>query len=135
MKRDGAYLCAGGRVIGADPTPYIPYLLTANLCFSTQTEASSLTAYVDFSTSSCNAAEPCCIWNYPSVSGATLLDSRAVSDFTFVRLNSMPSGYRWLLGWTTAALSDGTTLHRLSHPAPDHYPLAQRYSQTSYESS
>jgi hypothetical protein len=136
MKSDGlSYACSGGLVNDADPTSYIPYLLTANHCFSTQTEASSLTAYFDYTASACNGGDPCCIWNYPSVSGATLLDSRSISDFTFVRLNAMPSGYRWLLGWNGGTLTNGTTLHRLSHPAPDRVPLAQRYSQSTYQSS
>jgi hypothetical protein len=135
MSGASSYLCSGGLVNDKDPTSFIPYLLTAHHCFSTQTEASSVTAYFDYKSAFCNGADPCCRSNFPSVSGATLLDSRAVSDFTLIRLNSSPSGSRYFLGWTAASLSNGQIMHRLSHPAPDGVPLAQRYSQSSYEAS
>jgi hypothetical protein len=106
-----------------------PYLLTANHCFSSQSVASTLEAVFDFQTSSCQG-------NFnrntaPTVNGATWLTSSSTSDFTLVKLNSIPSG-RVLLGWNAnpSAVPSGTTLHRVSHPVPGTDIFPQSYSNT-----
>ncbi len=127
VKNGNGYVCTGGLINDKIPAPsYIPYLLTANHCFDSQASASSLQAYFDYKTSSCNGASP----PFPApVNGAVLLATGTSSDFTFVQLNSLPGG-RYLLGWTTTAPSDGATLYRVSHPYPDAFvePAPQRYS-------
>jgi V8-like Glu-specific endopeptidase len=123
VKGSGHFICSGGLINGDGSTPY---LLTANHCFSSQAEASSLDAYFDYFTSSCNGSSS--RFGSPSVHGATLLASSATSDFTFVRLNSLPSG-RVLLGWDARTINNGTKLYRLSHPQPDTL-RPQQYSST-----
>jgi hypothetical protein len=60
------------------------------------------------------------------------------SDFTLLRLTSIPSG-RVLLGWNAnaSAVPNGTTIYRLSHPAPfdDEYALPQRFSRGTVRTS
>ena len=127
MKGGSSFVCTGGLINDKVPAPsFIPYLLTANHCFDTQASASSLLAFFDFKTASCNAASP---GFGQSFNGSTLLATNTTSDFTFVRLNSIP-GNRTFLGWTTTAPAVGTKLHRVSHPFPDdvNLPLPQRYS-------
>ncbi len=54
------------------------------------------------------------------------------SDFAFLKLASVPPN-RFFLGWTTAAVADGTVMSRLSHPCPDcptSGPRAQAFSTT-----
>ena len=120
---------AAGLVNDKIAATFVPYLLTANHCFDSQASASTLEAYFDYKTSSCNGGSP----GFPTPTlGATLLATNTISDFTFVRLSSLPAG-RTLLGWTTVAQTNGTKLHRVSHPFPDDLlaPAPQRYSSTN----
>src|SRR5437867_1710638 len=112
----GGAVCTGG-LLNDLTNSGTPYLLTANHCFSSQTVATTLEAVFDFQTDSCQG-------NFnrdtaPTVNGATWLASSSTSDFTLVRLNSIPSG-RVLLGWNAnpSAVPAGTVQHRLSHPVP-----------------
>lgn len=126
------FICSGGLLNDAQSSG-TPYLLTANHCFSNQAAASSLEAFWDFRTVSCNGAIPN-LGSLPRSNGATLLATGASSDFTFVRLHSVPGG-RAFLGWTTNAPANGTVLHRLSHPAPDFDAFPQSYSRTTVSTS
>ena len=133
IKSGNGFVCSGGLLNDTDTSSTIPYLLTANHCFDTQASASSLEAYFDYKTTSCNGVNP----GFPAaVNGATLLATGTTTDFTLVRLHSIPGG-RVLLGWTTQAQSDGTKLHRVSHPFPDSFniPAPQMYSNTTINSS
>lgn len=134
VKGAGSFVCSGGLINDKVPSPsFIPYLLTANHCFDSQASASTLEAYFDYKTTSCNAAFP----SFPAAQvGATLLATSTTSDFTFVRLNSIPAG-RFFLGWTSAAQGAGIKLHRVSHPFPDSFavPAPQRYSDATTSTS
>jgi lysyl endopeptidase len=129
VKAGNGFVCSGGLVNDKVSATFVPYLLTANHCFDSQASATTLESYFDYKTSSCNGSAP----GFPSaVLGSTLLATNASSDFTFVRLNSLPPG-RTLLGWTTIEQPNGTKLHRVSHPFPDDLslPAPQRYSSTN----
>src|SRR6185295_18814562 len=65
----------------------------------------------------------------PRSVGATLLTTGAASDFTLLRLASLPAG-RGLLGSTSDPVAAGTTLHRLSHPLG----ISMGYSATTVTS-
>ena len=133
VKDGDGFVCSGGLLNDKVPAPsFVPYLLTANHCFDSQASASSLEAYFDYKTASCNGTFP--IFGTP-VNGSTLLATNASSDFTFVRLNSVPAN-RTFLGWTTTTQSEGATLHRVSHPFPDSFnvPAPQKYSNSSLNS-
>jgi len=118
-----AFICSGGLLNDTDTSTQIPYLLTANHCFSSSSSASSLEAFFQFTTScggSCSLGS-----GVPSVVGSTLLSTNATSDYTFVRLNSTPPSGSVYLGWSSGAVAfaNGTSLYRLSHPkgAPQAY--------------
>ncbi len=115
-----SYVCTGGLINGqaADGTPYF---LTANHCLATQSEVSSLEVLFDYRTSSCNGTAPS---NPPSSHGGTLLATSEASDFTFIRLASVPAN-RWFMGWTTSS-PGSATLERVSNPYGD----TQVYSST-----
>src|SRR5690606_11690022 len=93
-----------------------PLFLTANHCLSTQASASSLEAIFDYRTTACDTA--CTMTPTVSVNGSTLLATGAAPapDFTLLRLASMPAG-RYLLGWTTELIAEGSHVLHLSHPA------------------
>jgi hypothetical protein len=95
----------------------VPYLLTANHCISAQSEATSLTAYWDYHAPACGGAVPS-LGSVPTSAGATLLAHSATSDFSFLRLNSVPPG-RAFMGWdsSSSAVPKDTTLFRVSCPA------------------
>lgn len=130
MKGASSFVCSGGLVNDKVPSPsFVPYFLTANHCFDTQASASSLETYFDYKTASCGGTFPA----FPTAHlGATLLATDPLSDFTFLRLNSIPAG-RFFLGWTTAAQAAGTKLFRVSHPFPDSFsvPAPQFYSDAT----
>jgi hypothetical protein len=114
MVGNDGFICTGTLVNDKMTSTFVPYLLTANHCFSTQASASSLDAFFDYINNSCNGSTPS-LGSLPRSSGSTLLATNTASDFTFVRLNSLP-GSRVLMGWTTAEPAVGTALHRVAHP-------------------
>jgi len=111
----GSYFCTGSLVNDSDPSTWIPYLLTANHCFATQSAATTMDAFFDYIPSSCGGDPPNPA-TLPRTYGSTLLETSTTSDFTFVRLNQVPSGYRGFLGWTTVAPPDGEPAARVSFP-------------------
>lgn len=113
---DGAFICSGG-LLNTTTTAFVPYVLTANHCFSTQAAASSLEVFWDYKTPSCGAPAPS-ESAFPRTLGSTLLATNETSDFTLVQLSQPPPDGSVFLGWTTADYShaDGTLIHRLSYP-------------------
>ncbi|HSK80733.1 MAG TPA: trypsin-like peptidase domain-containing protein [Thermoanaerobaculia bacterium] len=113
--RDGdGFVCTGALMNDTDDSTFVPYLLTANHCFNSQASASSLESFFDYIAQGCLGARPG-LSSLPRTVGATLLASGATTDFSFVRLSSLPAG-RGLLGSTSEAVASGTVLSRLSHP-------------------
>ncbi len=111
-----AYACTGG-LMSTTTGSGGPYLLTANHCFANQAAATSLEAFWNYKTASCNGPVP----NenlFPRTLGSTLLSTATTSDFTLVRLSEAPPDNSVLLGWTTDDVSHagGTILYRLSYP-------------------
>jgi hypothetical protein len=134
VKNGGGYVCSGG-LLNERNGSGTPYLLTANHCFSTSPSATSLEAFWDYQRPSCNGSIP----SFSSLrrsNGSALLTTSEASDFTFVKLNSIPGG-RWLLGWDTATPANGTTLYRISYPFPDDMtvPRPQSYSSTLFSNT
>jgi lysyl endopeptidase len=131
VKGAGSFVCTGGLVNDKLPATFVPYLLTANHCFDTQSSASSLEAYWDYRSASCGASFPSCCGSNRTL-GSTLLATNATSDFTFVQMNSAPGG-RTYLGWTSTAQANGTALYRVSHPFPDDFlaPAPQMFSKST----
>jgi hypothetical protein len=111
-----AFICTGG-LMNASPENFVPYLLTANHCFSNQAAATSLEAVWNYVRASCNGPEPSPA-GFPRTLGSTILATGVPSDFTLVQLSEDPPDGSVLLGWTTAevAFAGGTILYRLSNP-------------------
>ncbi len=111
-----AFVCSGG-LLNTEPETFVPYLLTANHCFSNQAAATSLEAVWQYVRASCNGPEPSPA-GFPRTLGSTLLATGVTSDFTLVRLSEDPPDGSVFLGWTTqeVAFTGGTLLYRLSYP-------------------
>ena len=127
VKGSSSFVCSGGLLNDTGGTG-TPYLLTANHCFSDQTSASSLESYFDFISVSCNGSFT--ESTAKRVVGSTLLATSANSDFTFVRLTSIPAN-RALFGWDATTQPNGVKIHRLSHPLPASTLYPQMYSSTT----
>jgi hypothetical protein len=108
------FICSGGLLNDIVSSTTIPYLLTAHHCMSTQATVSTLEAFFDFIDNGCLGSAPS-LGSLPRTNGATLLTTGEGSDFTLVRLSSLPPG-RSLLGSTSEPVANGTLLHRISHP-------------------
>jgi lysyl endopeptidase len=136
---EGGAACSGGLVNDAQ-SDGTPYLITANHCISTQSAASSLQAYFDWTYASCVSTTIPPLSSVPKASGASLLATKSAdsgSDVTLLRLNSLPAN-RFLLGWTNdrTAVQTGMTLYRISHPAPSGFGVQpQQYSTSAVTAS
>ncbi|MBW8877895.1 MAG: hypothetical protein JF614_23270 [Acidobacteria bacterium] len=124
-----SFTCSGALMNDTDDATTIPYLLTAYSCFSTQAEASSLQAFFDVIDAGCGGPAPS-LASVPKTTGSTLLATSATTEFTLVRLSSLPGG-RGLLGSTSQAVTNGTVLHGLSFPLD----LAMGYSKSTVSTS
>jgi lysyl endopeptidase len=117
-----SYICTGG-LMNSTAGSSVPYLLTANHCFSTQASATSLEAFWQYRTATCNGPIPP-ENQFPRTLQSTLLATAAApasSDFTLVQLMENPPTDSVLLGWTTADVvhADGLVLYRLSYANGD----------------
>jgi len=103
-----------GTLLNDQASDQIPYLLTANHCISTQTEAQSLRVY----------------WNYnsgddppggtPFTDGSNLLATGTGSDFTFVRLTGSLPGGLFFSGWDPNPVPLSTSVTGIHHPEGSH---------------
>jgi hypothetical protein len=109
----GVGLCTG-TLLNDQASDQTPYLLTANHCFSSQTEAQSLRVYWNYNT----GADP--PPGTPFTDGATLLATGTSSDFTFVRLTGSLPGGLFFSGWDAATTPVSTSVTGIHHPAGSH---------------
>lgn len=130
VKGSSGFVCTGGLINDREGTG-TPYLLTANHCISDQSAASSLEAYWNYSRATCGGPAPSRSAS-PRSSGSNLMSTSTNSDYTLLKLNSVPSG-RWFLGWdasTSTLNTAGLLLYRVSHPFPDEFNTPQPQSYT-----
>ena len=116
------YICTGGLVNDTVEGTYIPYVLTANHCISTQAVADTLETFFNYVTAYCGAS--CPTRGSRSTIEATLLNTSTSDDHTLLRLKQNPPAGSLMLGWTTDDIANSTqTIYRLSHPkgAPQAY--------------
>lgn len=110
---DGEYICTG-TLLNTRSGSFIPYLITANHCFSTQSAAQSLRVYWNYNTG--DNPPP----GTPFTDGSNLLATNPSSDFTFVRLTGAVPGGLWFTGWTTTMPAVGDPVTGIHHPNGSH---------------
>lgn len=129
---DGGFLalCTGGllNVAQGAPAGAEPGFLTANHCLDSQAAASTLEAFWDYKTQTCDGVPPP-LGTLPRTNGSQLLASDPISDFTFLGMDFPP--HRVLLGWNAEiqVLPAETETHRISHPVPESDILSQQYTR------
>lgn len=107
-----------GTLLNDQASDQTPYLLTANHCFSAQTEAQSLRVYWNYNTG--DDPPP----GTPFTDGSQLLASGASSDFTLVKLTGSLPGGLFFSGWDAAATPLSTSVTGIHHPEFSHKRIA-----------
>lgn len=95
-----------------------PFLLTANHCINSTSEAQSSEFYWDYHSTNCNDTIPD-FWGQPRTLGSSFLAGSPQingNDFSFLLLNSNPPAGRAYAGYTTTNPSNGSNLFRVHHP-------------------
>ena len=126
----GTFACSGGLLNDNVPGTLEPWILTANHCIATQSEALTVDTAFFYRTDSCNSDDSSFTLG---PLGADLVATSAVPgpDVSLLRAvdpDDVPPG-AFYLGWTSIRPADGTPLHRLSHPVSGGSPLPQIYSR------
>ena len=123
-----SYLCTGTLLADTVPVTQVPYFLSANHCFSSntnvppvpsqmQTVANTLNTYWNYETTGCG--------NFTSTpvtqltGGATYLFSDHNTDGMFIRLNNAPPATAYFAGWNAAPIADATAVFAIHHPHGD----------------
>jgi fimbrial isopeptide formation D2 family protein len=110
----GAEYTCTGTLLNNPSNDQTPYLLTANHCFNTQTEAQSLRVYWFYNTGDTPA------FDTPHTDGANLLASSTGSDFTLVRLTGSLPGGLFFSGWDATPTPLSTSVTGIHHPEGSH---------------
>ncbi|MGD8452412.1 MAG: hypothetical protein PVJ57_11385 [Phycisphaerae bacterium] len=110
----GSYLCSA-TLLATTAADQTPYLLTANHCIGSQTEANTLVATWFYQANTCGGAVP----NFntrPKTSGATLLWTSGGPDGTLLMLDGViPDGVYWA-EWESIQMPAGYTVVGIHHP-------------------
>lgn len=112
------YTCSGGLLNDNDPATLQPWFLTAHHCVGSQASALTMDTYFFYRYASCGSGTSDGTFG---PLGADLVVTSEATDVTLARAldaGDLPTGVVYL-GWTSLRPSDGTVLHRLSHPVRD----------------
>ncbi len=114
----GSFFCTGTLLNDTDNATQVPYLYGAAHCFTSQAVAGTLTTFWFYESTGCrtNVLDS----SARQVSGgAQVLYADVSSDVLFLRLNSAPPAGSYFLGWNAAAVTAGTDVVVIHHPAGD----------------
>jgi lysyl endopeptidase len=118
-----SFLCSGTLLADNVPATQVPFFLTANHCVSTQAGASSIQSFWFYHSTACTVSPAVAVPNPLTASlggGATLLYASAVTDTSFLRLNSTPPAGAVYAGWQVGSVPPlGTSVAGIHHPGGD----------------
>jgi lysyl endopeptidase len=115
QKSGAGYQCSG-TLLNNTAFNALPYLLTANHCISSQTEASTLSTWWLYRSASCNATSG----TYQQVSGGSVLKYTAYNtDSTLLLMNNAPPAGTLFSGWDASPQALNTALTGIHHPQAD----------------
>ncbi|MGN6151141.1 MAG: trypsin-like serine peptidase [Lysobacteraceae bacterium] len=123
-----SYLCTGTLLADTVPQTQVPYFLSANHCFSSntsaapvpsqmQTVANTLNTYWNYETTACGNFTSTAVTQLSG--GATYLYSDNNTDGMLIRLNNAPPASAYFAGWNAATIADGTPVFAIHHPRGD----------------
>ena len=113
-----SFLCTGTLLNDLDSRSQTPYFYGANHCISTQTEASTLTTFWFYESTSCGSGALSSS-STQVAGGATLLYNDPARDSLLLRLNNAPPSGAFFLGWDANPVAAGTSMTVIHHPAGD----------------
>lgn len=123
FEEDGSgYVCTGALIMDTDAS-YRNWFLTANHCISDSQTASTVIAYFNYKTSTCNGSVPN-INDADQVAGADYVTGGSLSDFTLLELAEEPPAGTWYLGWSTSDLTSGQDVIGIHHPGGSHQRIS-----------
>ena len=117
---DFAYFCTG-TLLNTTKQDGTPYLLTANHCFDNNETAQTMVAYFNDEKEDCNGSYA----EIHSISGAELVATNKETDFTLVKLSSVPPPEckAYYAGWSRdTSISSGVSI--IHHPDGTHKRIA-----------
>ncbi len=117
QKNGSSFLCSGTLLNDTVSSSFIPYFYSANHCIDNQSVASTLSTFWFEESTSCGSGIASS--RVQVGGGATLLYNNAATDALLLRLNNNAPSGSWFTGWNTAAVTAGTSVVVLHHPAGD----------------
>ena len=114
----GSSLCTGTLLNDTDNATQVPYFFGAAHCFTSQAEGNTLTTFWFYESTGCgsNQLDPAA---RQVGGGAQVLFASIGSDVLFLRLNNAPPAGSFFLGWNATAVTAGTEIVVIHHPAGD----------------
>lgn len=113
----GLFLCTATLI--NSPLAPAPFLLTANHCIHTATEATTISTIWFYETTSCTDSTPSPA-GFTQVGGGTqLVFTNFNVDSTLVRMNQPAPDGAVFSGWSAARIADATSIVSVSHPSGD----------------
>jgi hypothetical protein len=117
VKNGDSFVCTG-TLLNDRARDFIPYLLTANHCVSTQDVAQTVETYWFYQTTACNSGVLRSDIVH-STSGANLMATETAKDFTLLRLmDDAPAG-SYFSGWNSSPVALNTPVYGFHHPGGD----------------
>jgi hypothetical protein len=112
----GSYVCSGA-LLNTTASSFKPYVLSANHCIGSASEAQSAIAYFQYQTDSCNGNTPS-LYGVPRVEGAQYLAGAGIAegDYSFFLLSGDAPGGTLFLGWNAEGPAVGGNIVTIHHP-------------------
>lgn len=118
-----SYVCTGTLLNDTVAGSFIPYFFSANHCISSQAVASTLTTFWFEESTSCGSGIASARTQLSG--GATLLYNNASTDILLLRLNNAAPSGAYYAGWNSTAVTGGTNIMVIHHPAGDVKKVSQ----------
>lgn len=114
----GSFLCTGTLLNDTDASTQVPWFFSAAHCFTSQSEANTLTTFWFYEATGCrsNVLDGAA---RQLGGGAQIQFANVASDVLFLRLNGTPPAGSYFLGWNAAQIAAGTEILAIHHPAGD----------------
>ncbi len=114
----GSYICTG-TLLNDNRSSRIPWFATANHCLTNQAIADTVTFEWLFQATSCGGFITDSRYTQ-TYGGARLLWSNVKNDLSFLKLNALPPGGTFYMGWDSKGLNVGNFVWGVHHPEGDH---------------
>lgn len=106
-----------GTLLNSSPQSFTPFLYSANHCFESAYEASTLNVWWFFDATACGSNTPGSY--FVQTGGAFLLARSQDWDWALLLLNTAPPAGVFFSGWNSGFLSSGANVEIYHHPSGD----------------